>query len=95
MQINSETDMRRAFQAIDQDAVRAGSRSDLTELYRRAGYLITLTFAPSWAEKFGDEAERLRRVGEDEFRKTAHQINQRAAQIGTEANYKETWGRDE
>lgn len=34
----------------------------MTELYRRAGYLITLTYAPSWAEKFGNVALRLRRV---------------------------------
>jgi hypothetical protein len=91
-EINNEADMRQVFSEIRQDVNSAESRSDLTELYRRAGYLITLTYAPSWAEKFGAEAERLRQLGENEFRKTAHDVNQRARAIGTEANYKETWG---
>ncbi len=43
----------------------------MTELYKRAGYLITLTHAPSWEEKFGKEARALRKTGEEEFRKTA------------------------
>jgi hypothetical protein len=92
-EINNETDMHRVFREIREDVDEADSRPVLTELYRRAGYLITLTYAPSWAEKFGGEAQRLRQVGEDEFRKTAHTINQRAGQIGTESNYKETWGK--
>ena len=85
MQINNETDMRQVFHRIDHDIDAVDSRPALTELYRQAGYLITLTFAPSWAEKFGGiEAQRLRQIGEDEFRKTAHKINQRAIRIGTE-----------
>jgi hypothetical protein len=56
------------------------------------GYLITLTYSPAWSEKFGDEAQRLRQVAEDEFHVTAQRINQRADGIGTDANYKETWG---
>jgi len=31
-------------------------------------------------------------VGEDEFRKTAHKINQRAVKLGTDADYDERWG---
>jgi hypothetical protein len=61
-------------------------------LYKRAGYLITLTYAPSWEEKFGREASSLRKVGEEEFRKTARKINRRAEQIGTGADYDEKWG---
>jgi hypothetical protein len=49
--INGEPDMRRVFKEIRQDVAQAGARQVLTELYRRAGYLITLTYAPSWAEK--------------------------------------------
>jgi len=92
-QINNQADMHKVFSEIREDVSNAESRPDLTELYRRAGYLITLTYAPSWAEKFGPEAGQLRQLGEDEFRKTAHRINQRAHEIGTEGDYKETWGR--
>jgi hypothetical protein len=91
-EVNSKTGIRRIFTEIRRDVREAKSRPALTELYRRAGYLITLTHAPSWQKKFGKDATKLREVGEEEFRKTAHAINRRAAQIGTEADYDETWG---
>ena len=90
--INDEADMRLVFRDIRQDVAKADSRPTLTELYRRAGYLITLTYAPSWMEKFGREARQLRRVAEDEFRLTAQLINRRAQRIGTAADYHEIWG---
>ena len=31
-------------------------------------------------------------VGEDEFRQTAHKINQRAVKLGIDADYDERWG---
>lgn len=91
-EVNNKTGMKRVFTGIRRDVANAGSRPALTELYRRAGYMITLTHAPSWDEKFGRDADTLRRVGEDEFRKTAHKINRRAQAIGTGADYDETWG---
>jgi hypothetical protein len=91
-EIDSKTGMRRVFTAIRRDVGGANSRPALTELYKRAGYLIALTHAPSWGRKFGKDAVALRDVGEDEFRKTARKINQRATKIGTKANYDETWG---
>jgi hypothetical protein len=90
--IDSETGMRQVFMDIRRDVENADSRPALTELYKRAGYLITLTYAPSWHEKFGPRAAELRTVGEEEFRKTAREINRRAAHIGTEADYDEEWG---
>lgn len=90
--VNSKTDLERIFTEIRHDVGGAKSRPDLTELYRRAGYLITLTYAPSWDEKFGKEAMKLREVGEDEFQKTARKINRHAEEIGTEADYDEKWG---
>jgi hypothetical protein len=93
--IDSETGMRQVHAELRRDVETAGSRPALTELYKRAGYLITLTYAPSWVEKFGrDEAAALRAVAEEEFAKTAKKINRRAAQIGTEADYRETWGHE-
>jgi hypothetical protein len=91
-EVNSKTGMRRVFTGIRRDVTNASSRPALTELYRRAGYMITLTHAPSWDEKFGRNARTLRRVGEDEFRKTAQKINRRARAIGTDADYDENWG---
>jgi hypothetical protein len=92
-QINSETGMRGAFAKIRQDIVAAASWAQITKLYRRAGYLIMLTYAPSWQGTFGrEDATALREIGENEFGKTAKEINHRAAQIGTKANYNEKWG---
>jgi hypothetical protein len=91
-EVNSKTGMQRIFRDIRQNVANAKSRPALTELYKRAGYLITLTHAPSWEEKFGKKASALRRIGKEEFRKTAHKINRRAAQIGTEADYDTQWG---
>jgi hypothetical protein len=91
-EINNKTNMREVFTAIRKDVSRAKSRSALTELYKRAGYLITLTHAPSWKEKFGREASELRKLGEKEFSSTAKKINSRAKKIGAEADFDETWG---
>jgi hypothetical protein len=91
-EVNSKTGMKRVFTDIRRDVQDAKSRPALTELYKRAGYLITLTHAPSWKEKFGRDAAGLRRVGEEEFRKTARKINRRAEQIGTDADFDDKWG---
>ena len=91
-EVHSKTGMKRVFKGIRRDVDSATSRSALTELYRRAGYLITLTHAPSWEEKFGNEAKGLREVGKEEFRRTARKINRRAHHIGTPADFDDTWG---
>ena len=91
-EINSKADLEQVSLEIRQDVDHAGSRAALTELYKRAGYLITLTHAPAWETKFGREVAELRRVGEEEFSKTARKINRRAKEIGVEADYDETWG---
>ena len=91
-EVNNMTGMRKVYAEIRRDVQEAHSRPALTELYKRAGYLVTLTHAPSWQEKFGRDASKLRAVAQEEFRKTAHKINRRAAQIGTEADFDETWG---
>ncbi len=92
-EVNSKTGMQRIFREIRQDVQTAKSRPALSELYKRAGYLITLTHAPSWEEKFGRNAPGLRHVAEKEFTTTAHKINRRAEQIGTEADYDDKWGK--
>jgi hypothetical protein len=92
-EVNSKTGMKRVFTDIRRDIADAKSRPSLTELYKRAGYLITLTHAPSWEEKFGRDAASLRKVGKEEFSKTAKKINRQAARIGTEADFDEKWGK--
>ena len=92
-EIKNKTDMRKVFTAIRRDVQQANSRPALTELYRRAGYLITLTNAPSWKEKFGKEARDLKKLGEEEFGKTARKINSRAKKVGVEADFDEKWGK--
>jgi hypothetical protein len=91
--VENKADMKRIFTSIRKDVQDARSRPALSELYKRAGYLITLTHAPSWQKKFGKEAESLRKTGEEEFHKTARKINRRASEIGTDADYDETWGK--
>lgn len=91
-EVENKTDLKKIFTEIRQDVDKAKSRSDLTELYRRAGYLITLTHTRAWEEKFGKEVAELRKVAEEEFATTARKINHRAQQIGTEADYDEKWG---
>ena len=92
-EVDNEDDLRRIFAAIRRDVAQAPTRDELTKLYRRAEYLITLTFSPAWQKKFGPQVEELRRVAEAEFTATASAINQRAAEIGTAPDYDETWGR--
>jgi hypothetical protein len=90
-EVNSRTGLQNIFLDIRRDVGKAGNRAALTELYKRAGYLLTLTYAPSWKAKFGRETAGLRRVGEQEFARTARKINQRAEKLGTEADYDEKW----
>jgi hypothetical protein len=91
-EVNNEADLRKISGEIRSDIDKANSREDLTMLFRRAGYLVTLTYSPAWHEKFGAKANDLRRLADDEFATTARKINQRAEKIGVEADYDESWG---
>src|SRR5438552_11487086 len=91
-EVNSKSDLKKIFTEIRQDVEKAKDRPGLTELYKRAGYLVTLTHAPSWEEKFGKEATQLRGAAKEEFATTARKINRKAKDIGTDADYDESWG---
>jgi len=91
-EVDNKSDLKEVFSEIRDDVEKADSRDELTELYRRAGYLITLTNAPSWEDKFGDKIDDIRDTAEDEFSKTARKINGQAEKVGTEADYDEKWG---
>ena len=91
-EVSSESDLRRVFEDIRQEVSRAESGPALGELYRRATYLMALTYASPWGETFDERGEYLRQVAEREFQETARKISHRAAQLGTEVDYPETWG---
>ncbi len=91
--VGSKADIDSIFGEIRGDLHHAKSRETLTELYRRAGYLITLTYAPSWEERFGDRAAGLRHEAEADFRKLAKQINAKAEDIGVAGDYDDKWGK--
>ena len=91
-EVTCKTDLKKIFLEMRHEVEEAKSRPALTKLYKRAGSLITLTHTPAWEKKFGKELAALRKVAQEEFATTAHKINHRATQIGTEADYNETWG---
>src|SRR6201986_527839 len=91
--VKTKADIARIFSQIRDDLRHARSRDTLTELYRRAGYLITLTYAPSWEERFGDKAEGLRHEAETDFRKLVKSLNAHAEKIGEKGDYDENWGK--
>jgi hypothetical protein len=90
--IDNKTDLRDVALMIRKDVDDADSRDELTELYRRAGYLVTLSHAQSWEKKFGNDIGEIREVAQEEFAKTARKVNRRAEDIGTDADYDESWG---
>jgi hypothetical protein len=91
-EVNSPTGLKTIFREIRQDVASAKSRPALSELYKRAGYLVTLTHSPAWRKKFEGQTTQIRRVAKEEFSSTARKINRRANAIGAEADYDETWG---
>ena len=91
-EVNSSTGLKTIFRDIRKDVSAAKSRPALSELYKRAGYLITLTHAPAWEKKFGAKTAAMRQVAKQEFTSTARKINSRAKTIGAKVDYDEKWG---
>jgi hypothetical protein len=90
--VENEADLGRIFGAIRDDVGRAATRADLTRLYRRAGYLVTLSASRPWRTRFGADAPRLHETAQREFKTTVDAINHRAGDIGTEPDYADHWG---
>jgi len=91
-EVDNKTDLKKVFSEIRDDVEKANSRPKLTELFKRAGYLITLTAAPAWKKKFDGDIQGIRKTAEEEFGKTARKINSQAKKIGAQGDYDETWG---
>ena len=85
------TDVHGRFREIRGAIEQAGSQEDLTELYKRSVYLILMTHSSPLDEKVDRELKRRRETTEREFARTVHMINQRAKEIGLEADYSENW----
>ena len=90
-EIDDKADLRRIFREIREDVEKATTRENLTELYKRTGYMITMTHATPLEEKHDREMKRRREITETEFATTVRAINNRAKNIGTEADYNENW----
>jgi hypothetical protein len=90
-EIDDKADLRRIFREIREDVEKATTRENLTELYKRTGYMITMTHATPLEEKHDREMKRRREITEAEFVSTVRAINNRAKNIGTEADYNENW----
>ena len=91
LEIDSKAVLKEAFAEIRNEVEQATSSYDLTDLYNRAGYLITLANDAFWERKFSEDIEDIHRTAEEEFRRTARRINNQAVQIGLEGNYDEVW----
>jgi hypothetical protein len=90
--VQGVADVDRIFDAIRADVAQAQSRTDLTRLYRRAGYLVTLTYSRPWRVKFGDQLPLLRQEAQDQFVAAVREINRRARDLGVDADYAERPG---
>ena len=86
-----EKDLHQVFREIREDVEKAQTREELTELYKRTGYMITMTHATPVEEKHDREMKNRRETTEHEFATTVRRINNRAKEIGTDADYNENW----
>lgn len=91
-EVEKVSDIRKIANKIRRDVRKAKNKSRLTELHKRAMYLVTLTFSPAWIKHFSGSISKARSVAKQEFKKTAKLINKRAKQLGIAKRYDETWG---
>lgn len=86
---SGKKDLRLVFREIREDVEKATTSEDLTELYKRAAYMIMMTHAsPVNNDR---EVQTRRRVAEREFARTVQTVNRRAKKIDAQADYSEKW----
>lgn len=88
---NARTDPQGRFKEIREGVEKAQSQEELTELYKRAAYMILMTHSSPVDEKVDKEIKRKRQLTEEEFSRTVRLINEQAEKIGVEADYNEDW----
>jgi hypothetical protein len=89
-EIHDRTNVQRTFKEIRDVLEKAETREDLTELYKQTVYMILMTHSTPLNEK-DREMKKRREITEHEFASTVRLINQRAKEIGVEADYSEDW----
>jgi len=82
-------DLRQSFRKIREDVEQATVRTELTELYKRAVYLIMMTHGSPLKED--RELKKRRLMAESEFGRTVRMLNRRAKKIDVAADYSENW----
>ena len=87
---SDRTDVKRTFKEIRDAVEKATSREDLTELYKQTVYMILMTHSTPVDEK-DEKMKRRRESTEQEFARTVHMINERAKELGVEADFDEDW----
>ena len=87
---SDRTDLNRTFKEIREALEKAQSHEDLTELYKQTVYMILMTHSTPVDEK-DEKMKRRRESTEQEFARTVHMINERAKELGVEADFDEDW----
>ena len=90
--VKTLNDIMKIYRGIRSDVRSARTKGRLTKLYRRAGYVLTLTHSPRWKTSFRGKIRRMRQVAGKEFTMTARLINKKAKQLGVKDGYDERWG---
>ncbi len=91
VQGNARTDPKGRFSEIRERVELAQTREELTELYKRAIYMILMTHSSPLNSQTDGEMKRKREMTEKEFAQTVHLINEQAKKIGIEPDYDENW----
>ena len=80
-------DIREINRRLRREMSEAETRDEIAELKRRSDYLCTLTYAPSWQQRFGRKTVRFRTAARQEDVKTTHAANRYARKRGFEPSY--------
>jgi hypothetical protein len=85
--VKSPDDIRKINETIREEMDSVTSQEQLTELKKRSDYLCTLTFAPSWQKRFGEDSARFLQVALEENRKTVAKANSVAEKLKFNVEY--------
>jgi hypothetical protein len=80
-------DIREINRQLRHEMAEAETPSQIEELKRCSDFLCTLTYAPSWQQRFGRKTVRFRTAARQEDVKTTHAANRFARKRGFEPTY--------
>jgi len=91
--VNKVGDISKINRRIREDIRRAKSERALSELYKRSAFLISLSYTPAWAKKFGRVGvNSIRTRAKNEFNRTSILINKKSRSLGINKRYDTRWG---